>query len=60
MNVQLYTPAETYGLPRTLDGLKRSAKLLKRDLGVTHSRALDIVAQRMGYESYTHARKTLS
>lgn len=59
MNTDIYSHAETYGLPRTLDGLKRTAKRVKRDEDVTHTQALDIVARRMGYENYTHARKTL-
>lgn len=36
-------------VPTTLDGIKRSAKRLKRELGLKHAQALDLSAQRSGF-----------
>ncbi len=48
-----YTP------PSTLKGLKREAVRVKRRDGITHTQALNVVAQMMGYGGYAHARKEL-
>lgn len=46
-------------LPSTLDGIKRLAKAIKRERGVTHHEALDLAAQRARYQNYQHAHAQL-
>ena len=46
--------------PRSLKGLKRRAKVLKRERGITHTAALELVAREMGYPNYRTALKVLS
>lgn len=46
-------------LPSTLSGFKRLAKSICRKDQIPHSQALDVVAQRCGYENYHHARRIL-
>ncbi|WP_177331248.1 hypothetical protein [Pseudomonas sp. NBRC 111125] len=41
--------------PQTLKGLKRLATRIKRERGITHSQALELSAQRMGYPCYKTA-----
>lgn len=43
--------------PRTLDGFKRLARQLKRELGVPLMKALEIAAQRLGYPHYYAAKR---
>lgn len=43
----------------SITGIKRFAKRLKRDNGITHHQALDLSAQASGYSDYRHALKTL-
>ena len=45
--------------PTTLEGIKRLAKGIKRDLDVTHGRALDLAAQQANFENFRHARQAL-
>lgn len=45
--------------PQTLKGLKRLAVKIKRRDGITHTQALEVAAQKMGYTSYIQARKAL-
>ncbi len=42
--------------PSTLGGIKRLAKSLKRDYALTHHEALDLAAQRAGYQNLRHAQ----
>lgn len=46
-------------LPSTLSGFKRLAKSICRQDQIPHFQALDVVAQRCGYENYHHARRIL-
>lgn len=52
-----HSPSST--LPSTLSGIKRLAKSISRQDQIPHFQALDVVAQRCGYENYHHARRTL-
>ena len=45
--------------PRTIEGLKRQAKTLKRETGCKHGKALETVAKLHGWSSYRHAWKEL-
>ena len=45
--------------PSTLDGIKRYARKLKKDLGVTHAQALDRAASTAGFQNYIHARRCI-
>lgn len=45
--------------PTTLEGLKRLAKKVKKELGVKHTEALDQVARQMGYSNFHAARRVL-
>ena len=51
-------PQETR-LPQTIKGLKRQATKIKKDRGIRHAAALEIVAQSMGYSSYKAALNEL-
>ncbi|MBX3566321.1 MAG: hypothetical protein KF730_17310 [Sphingomonas sp.] len=44
----------------TIDGLKRAAKKAKRDLGMTHTQALDHVARAGGFHNFIHATRTIA
>lgn len=44
---------------QTLEGLKRQAKRLKRESGITHTEALERVAREAGYASFRAARSAL-
>jgi hypothetical protein len=46
--------------PTTMEGIKRYAKRLKKDLRIPHSRALDEAAIAAGYENFKHAQNTLT
>jgi hypothetical protein len=43
----------------TIDGLKRAAKRVKRDTGMTHAQALDHVARGGGFQNYIHASRAV-
>ncbi len=45
--------------PSTLDGIKRYAKTLRANHGLTHAKALDAAAVAAGYQNYAHARRQL-
>lgn len=45
--------------PATITGLKSLAKELKRSAGLTHTDALNLAAQKAGFQNYTHAHSTL-
>ena len=46
-------------LPSTIPGIKRLAKSTGRQNDIPHFPALDVVAQRCGYDSFHHARRAL-
>ena len=46
-------------VPTSLAAAKRLAKCLARDQGIPHHQALDLAAQRAGFENWGHARKHL-
>ena len=46
--------------PSTVDGIKRLAKVIKRERGLTHHEALDLAAQRAGYQNLRHAQHQLA
>lgn len=43
----------------TIDGLKRAAKNLKRETGMTHAQALDHLARTGGFQNFVHASRLL-
>ncbi len=45
--------------PQTLRGLKRKATKIKKERGIRHGEALEIVALSMGYTSYKSALSDL-
>ena len=45
--------------PSSLDGIKRLARTLKAERGITHTDVLEVAARQAGYQSYTHARHQL-
>jgi hypothetical protein len=49
----------TAPLYRTIEGLKRRAKRLKKETGCTHTQALDEMARKGGYQNFTDARRAL-
>jgi hypothetical protein len=46
--------------PSSVEGIKRLAKSIKRELGIPHMQALDAAARRAGYQNIQHAKNTLS
>lgn len=50
---------KTAPLYSTLEGLKRRAKRLKKETGITHTEALEHMARKGGYDNFTHARREL-
>lgn len=46
--------------PTTLAGIKRLAKFIKRTQGTTHSDALDIAAEKAGFQNLRHAQSALN
>lgn len=46
--------------PSCLDGIKNLAKKLKRDQGIRHTEALEVASRQAGYQSFVHARRSLS
>lgn len=45
--------------PSTADGIKRLATSIKRERGIRHHAALDLAAQRAGYQNFRHAQRQL-
>lgn len=43
----------------TLEGIKRTAKRIKKDEGISHSEALNKSAIKSGYQNFRHAQNTL-
>lgn len=46
--------------PSTVDGIKNLAKQIKRERNISHTSALEVASKQAGYDSFLHARKTLS
>lgn len=46
--------------PSSIDGIKRFAKLIKAQRGVTHAVALNEAARLAGFDNYPHARRALT
>ncbi|MDG9929037.1 MULTISPECIES: DUF5623 domain-containing protein [unclassified Pseudomonas] len=46
--------------PSTIDGLKRSAKSIKRVSGITHHQALDEAARKAGFQNFMHAKRAIA
>lgn len=46
--------------PSSLEGIKRLAKTIKRDQGITHTLALDAAAQAGGFQNLRHAQHRLA
>ena len=46
--------------PTTLPGIKRAAKTIKRERGISHAEALDAAAQAAGYQNFRHARNSMA
>lgn len=46
--------------PSTVDGIKRLAKAIKRAQAIPHHEALDLAAQRAGYQNLRHAQGQLT
>ena len=46
--------------PTTLPGIKRAAKTIKRERGISHAEALDAAAQAAGYQNFRHARNLMA
>jgi len=44
----------------TLPGIKRAAKTIKRQRGISHAEALNAAAQAAGYQNFRHARNSLA
>ncbi|MGO4127903.1 hypothetical protein AB4Z01_26145 [Inquilinus sp. YAF38] len=43
----------------TIDGLKRAAKKVKRETGMTHAQALDHIARAGGFQNFIHASRNV-
>ncbi len=46
--------------PSTVDGIKRLSKAIKRAQAIPHHEALDLAAQRAGYQNLRHAQRQLT
>lgn len=44
----------------TLEFVKRQAKKLKKEKGITHTEALNEVSKGIGFQNWEHCRKALS
>ena len=53
MSNQMLTP------PSTLSGIKSLAKRIKAEQVIPHHKALNVAAQRAGYQNFNHARNTI-
>lgn len=51
--------AKPYTPPSTLKGIKRLAKAIKKEQGVTHTTALTMAANKAGYQNYSAALAAL-
>ncbi|MFK8402414.1 DUF5623 domain-containing protein [Pseudomonas sp. BGr12] len=46
--------------PSTLDGIKRLAKAIKREFGITHHDALEEAARKAGFQNFLHAKRAIA
>jgi serine/threonine-protein kinase len=46
--------------PSSIDGIKRRAKAIKSQNGISHGKALEVAAQEAGFANYTNARHRLA
>lgn len=46
--------------PSTLDGIKRLAKAIKREFGITHHEALEEAARKAGFQNFLHAKRAIA
>ncbi|MEB4925573.1 DUF5623 domain-containing protein [Pseudomonas aeruginosa] len=46
--------------PSTIDGIKRLAKAIKRELGITHYEALEVAAHKAGFQNFLHAKRAIA
>lgn len=46
--------------PTTVEGIKRLARTIKKEMGCKHMRALDLAAQQAGYTHYPAAHRALA
>ncbi|WP_157262996.1 YozE family protein [Pedobacter steynii] len=44
----------------SLDNIRNKAKKVKRELDITHTQALEVIAKKLGYSNWTHCCRTLS
>ena len=44
----------------TLAGIKRAAKAIKRERGISHAKALDAAAHAAGYQNFRHAQNSMA
>lgn len=46
--------------PSTIDGIKRLAKAIKRESGITHYEALEEAARKAGFQNFRHASRSIT
>lgn len=46
--------------PSTVDGIKRLAKAIKRESGITHHEALEKAARKAGFQNFLHAKRAIA
>ncbi|MBG6708153.1 DUF5623 domain-containing protein [Pseudomonas aeruginosa] len=46
--------------PSTVDGIKRLAKAIKREFGITHHKALEEAARKAGFQNFLHAKRAIA
>ncbi|AQZ32755.1 hypothetical protein BHQ29_05335 [Pseudomonas sp. LPH1] len=46
--------------PSTVDGIKRLAKAIKRESGITHHKALEEAARKAGFQNFLHAKRAIA
>lgn len=46
--------------PSTVDGIKRLAKAIKREFGITHYDALEVAARKAGFKNFLHAKRAIA
>ena len=46
-------------VPKSMEGIKRLAKKIKKEQGIAHMHALNEAAKRAGYSNFQHAKNVL-
>jgi hypothetical protein len=46
--------------PSTVDGIKRLAKTMGRERGITHTQALEVAAHEAGFQNFLHAKRAIT